>query len=193
MAKTVGYDSVRQTLVRQGLTSLYYNSGSFGFPPGVNTQTVGWIGPPDPTIRPEAVRFTRQAVAPFEPNLARLAVGAWQELLPGVVWAMPRSHWAYELDFASRDWLPAALGEVGIDSATLAPLTTGAAIEFEGAAGEAFGGFLEALLRNLSGSSDFQLAWPGKPALCTVHHHKQLWWTTPDATLHKRLEAILSG
>jgi hypothetical protein len=28
--------------------------------------------------------------------------------------------------------------------------------------------------------SDFTLAFVGKPVLCTVHHHKQLWWQTTD-------------
>jgi len=35
------------------------------------------------------------------------------------------------------------------------------------------------LLMMLS-SSDFMIAFPGSPALCTLHHHKQLWWTSTD-------------
>lgn len=190
MARVVDYDTVLQRLTGQGLKSLYYNSGSFGFPPGVQTQTVGWVGPPDPTIRPEAVPFTRQFPAPYEVSLRRHAVRGWQELLPGVVWVTPRSHWAYELDFGSPAWMPDALGQVGVDSEVLAPLTTGAAIEFAANEVDAFSTFLDALLANLSGSSDFQLAWPGRPVVCTVHHHKQLWWTTPDDALHARLAEV---
>ena len=111
MASIVDYDTVLQTLLGQGLKSLYYNSGSFGFPPGVVTQTVAWIGPPDPTIRPEALSFTRPISPPHTQHLTELTARAWREFLPGVVWAMPRSHWAYELDFGSKDWMPPALAK----------------------------------------------------------------------------------
>lgn len=190
MARLIDYETVTQTLLGQGLKSLYYNSGSFGFPQGVATHTVAWIGPPDPTIRPEAASLTRPVPAPFEDNLARLAVRAWEELLPGNVWVTPRSHWAYELDFGSREWMPAALAEVGVDSAALQPLTNGAAIEFAAGEREPFAGLLRTLLERLSGSSDFQLSWPGGPVVCTVHHHKQLWWTTPDPALRAAIESL---
>ena len=189
MARIVDYEFVSSTLVGQGLKSLYYNSGAFGFPAGVSTHTVAWIGPPDPTIRPEAAALTRPVPAPFEPNLTRLAVRAWRDLLPGAVWVTPRSHWAYELDFGSRAWMPAALARAGVDADALAPLTTGAAIEFAPDEGDTLAALLLTLLENLSGSSDFQLAWPGRSVVCIVHHHKQLWWTTPDPTLHDGLEA----
>ena len=192
MARLVDYESVTQTLLAQGLKSLYYNSGSFGFPQDVTTHTVAWIGPPDPTIRPEAAPLTRPVPQPFEDNLARLAIRAWQELLPGNVWVTPRSHWAYELDFGSRDWMPAALAKVGVDSAALEPLTNGAAVEFAADEREPFAGMMRTLLQRLSGSSDFQLSWPGRAVVCTVHHHKQLWWTTSDAGLHAALEVLPS-
>jgi hypothetical protein len=48
------------------------------------------------------------------------------------------------------------------------------------------GGLLGRLL-----GSDFMLAWPGRPAVCTVHHHKQLWWTTTDPELLAALEAMV--
>src|SRR5688572_17739590 len=115
VARIVDYETVTQTLTRQGLRSLYFNSGSFGFPPGETTRTVAWIGAPDPTIRPEAAALTRQVREPVEPNLTRLALRAWREALPSVLWLTPRSHWAYELDFGSRDWMPAALARAGID------------------------------------------------------------------------------
>lgn len=190
MARIVDYDTVLQTLLGQGLKSLYYNSGSFGFPPSVTTQTVGWIGPPDPTIRNEALPFTRQVAEPHVQNLTALALRAWRDHAPGVLWAMPRSHWAYELDFGSREWMPDALRAAGVDHRQLEPLTTGAAIEFLPDQADEFGGFLSALLDHLSGSSDFQLAWPGTPLVCTVHHHRQLWWTTTDELIYSRLVAL---
>jgi hypothetical protein len=190
VALIVDYDTVLQALLGQGLKSLYYNSGSFGFSTGVTTQTVAWIGPPDPTIRPEALSFTRPIAPPYTQRMTDLTVRAWGELLPGVVWAMPRSHWAYELDFGSKDWMPAALAKCGVDSASLAPLTTGAAIEFNWEDSGQFASFLATLLDNLSGSSDFQLVWPGHPIVCTVHHHKQLWWTTTDDSIYRGLNEL---
>ena len=40
-------------------------------------------------------------------------------------------------------------------------------------------------------TSDFQLSFPGLPAVCTIHHHKQLWWTTVDPSLHALLEKMV--
>jgi hypothetical protein len=190
VARIVDYDTVLQTLLGQGLKSLYYNSGSFGFPPAVATHTVGWIGPPDPTIRPEALPFTRSIPQPHVQNLTALALRAWRDHAPGVLWAMPRSHWAYELDFGSREWMPNVLRAVGVDSKELESLTTGAAVEFAPENVDEFGEFLTALLENLSASSDFQLAWPGRPLVCTVHHHQQLWWTTPNELIHRGIAGL---
>src|SRR5215213_4932574 len=89
VARIVDYDTVLQTLLAQGLKSLYYNSGSFGFPDAVTTHTLGWIGPPDPTIRADAIPFTRQIPAPHVQNLTARARRVWQAHVPGVVWAMP--------------------------------------------------------------------------------------------------------
>lgn len=191
MARIIDYDAVLQTLLGQGLKSLYYNSGSFGFPAGVETRTIGWLGPADATIRLEARAFTRQVSAPFVKNLCELTLRVWRGHLPGPLWAMPRSHWAYELDFGSREWMPGALAAVGVDPKALEPLTTGAAIEFQSSEADEFASFLTSLLDNLSGSSDFQLAWPGRPVVCTVHHHKQLWWTTPHQTAHAAIAELV--
>jgi hypothetical protein len=190
VARILNYDTVLQTLLGQGLKSLYYNSGSFGFPPGVATQTVGWIGPPDPTIRAEALPFTRQVAEPHVQNLTALALRAWRDHAPGVLWAMPRSHWAYELDFGSREWMPDALRAVGVDGTQLEQLTTGTAIEFLPEDSDEFGGFLNKLLKHLGGSSDFQLAWPSRPVVCTVHHHGQLWWTTSDELIYSGIAGL---
>jgi hypothetical protein len=193
VAQVVDYDAVLQTLLGQGMKSLYYNSGSFGFPPGVPTHTVGWIGPPDPTIRSEALPFTRPIQPPHVQNLTALTLQMWRNHLPGVIWAMPRSHWAYELDFGSRDWMPGELRKLGLNPDDLAPLTTGVALEFNWVESAEFSSFLGALLDNLSGSSDFQLAWPGRSVVCMVHHHKQLWWTTSDEAIHRELDAVASS
>ena len=41
-------------------------------------------------------------------------------------------------------------------------------------------------------SSDFMLAFlgPRQPVLCTLHHHKQLWWTTTSPDAIAALEAM---
>jgi hypothetical protein len=32
-------------------------------------------------------------------------------------------------------------------------------------------------------ASDFAIAFPRRAVLCTLHHHKQLWWQTTDTGL----------
>ena len=175
---------------RRGYVSLYHNSGAFGFPPSVPTRSVGWVGPPDATIRPAAFPLVRHVPPPFERNLSELAAVAWQEHLPGPAWVQPRSHWAYELDFGSREWMPTALTSIGVDPTALASRNDGSAVAFSEGERDAFMRFVEALLANLLGS-DFALAFPGHPVVCTVHHHKQLWWTTPSDEVMQSLDRLV--
>ncbi|HXE54794.1 MAG TPA: hypothetical protein VN541_17370 [Tepidisphaeraceae bacterium] len=184
----IDYDRVLQQMQGQGLESLYYNSGAFGFAPGTATCSVGWTGPDDPSLRPEARALIRPVPLPYEQELTRQTVRAWREYLPGNVWLMPKSHWAYELDFGSRDWMPALLEHAGIDAGLLQPRTNAAAIEFGLDEIGAFSHVIEGLLRMLLGS-DFALAFPGHPVVCTVHHHKQIWWTSTDEQLIEALRA----
>ena len=186
----VDYPSVLEQMKRQEMRSLYFNSGAFGFPDGAAVESLGWIGPDDPSLRPEARALTRTVPAPHEANLTRLVVRAWRDLLPGKVWLMPKSHWAYELDFGSRDWMPALLEHAGIDSGLLASRTNAAAIEFTPSEVEPFAHIVEGLLRMLLGS-DFALAFPDRPATCTLHHHKQVWWTTSQPQLITSLQGLL--
>ena len=116
---------------------------------------------------------------PYEATLASLAARAWRELLQGDVWVLPKSHWAYELQFGSHEWMPDLLREVGVDPQVLEARHDGTALAFALAEEPAFERLVAGLLARLLGS-DFLIAWPGRPALCTVHHHKQLWWTTTD-------------
>ena len=100
---------------------------------------------------------------------------------------MPRSHWSYELQFGSREWLPALLERLAINPRPLISQANGAAIEFAHSESILLGQVLEQLLRQLNGS-DFALAFPGHQVMCTVHHHKQLWWITTDQLLATALE-----
>ena len=79
---------------------------------------------------------------------------------------------------------------MGIDPAALSGRNDGAAIEFIEAEAGQLSSALEELLTRLWGS-DFALAWPGRPVLCTVHHHTQLWWATPDPGLVAALDALV--
>ena len=186
----VDYSAVLEQMTGQGMRSLYYNSGGFGFPEGAAVESLGWIGPDDPSLRPEARAMSRTVPAPHEANLARLVVRAWRDLLPGKLWLMPKSHWAYELDFGSRDWMPALLEHAGIDAGLLSPRTNAAAIEFTPQEAAPAAHVIEGLLRMLLGS-DFALAFPGRPVACTLHHHKQVWWTTTDPQLITSLQGLL--
>ena len=189
MPSIVDYPGVLERMCGQGLRSLYFNSGAFGFPDGVATTSVGWIGPEDPTLRAAARELTTTVLPPFERTLARHVSNAWRQFLPGKVWLMPKSHWAYELDFGSRGWMPRALGRAGIDAAALQPRTNAAAIEFDYGESNRFDELVQILLEKLSGS-DFALAFPGHPVVCTLHHHKQVWWTSTDFSLIDRLRTI---
>lgn len=187
MPRLIDYPTTLETLQRQGLKSLYYNSGAFGFQGSVSY--VGWIGPEDATLRPQIAPLATQVPPPYPPALTALCLEAWERYLAGVVWVMPMSHWPYELDFGSRDWMPAAVRALGLDPDRLQELTTGNAIEFMPGEGEPFAGFLRALLENLR-MSDFMLAFPGRPVLCTVHHHQQLWWASDDSALLGKIRGL---
>lgn len=178
----VDYSQVLDQMRAQGLRGLYFNSGAFGFPDGTSTDSMGWVGPDDPTLRPDARAEARIVPPPHPQRLTQLLVRAWQTYLPGKVWLMPKSHWAYELDFGSRDWMPALLEHAGVDAGLLQSRTDAAAIEFALSETGPFAHVAEGLLRMLLGS-DFALAFPGRPVVCTLHHHKQVWWTSSDHQL----------
>src|SRR5829696_7129972 len=122
------YRQVLRQMEAQGFRSLYHNSGAFGFPRDAPVHYAGWIGPPDASIRPQMRTHLRNIAPPYEANLACAAADVWVHHLPGVVWVMPMSHWSYELDFGSGDWMPAALNAVGLDGAELSSRANGAAV-----------------------------------------------------------------
>ena len=179
-------------MTREGFVSLYYNSGAFGFADADQVQIVGWIGPDDPSIRDEMRGHVRRVGEPYAQTLARGVRSAWEKLLPVKAWLMPKSHWAYELDFGNRDWLPEALKRVEIDAGALQPLTNAAAIEFRYSEGGQFEEFLTTLFERLHGS-DFMLAYPGHPVVCSLHHHQQVWWQTTVLDLAESLREMAAG
>jgi hypothetical protein len=187
MPSIIDYQVVFDRLTAQGLECHYFNGGSFGF--GAAGEVRGWIGPPDGTIRPELGKFTRRVPEPFAATLAQLAVRAWRQVLPGNVWVMPASHWSYELNHGGREWLGGLLGGFGIDFSLLIGRTNAAAIEFLPGEEAGFEDFVRGLLAGLT-ASDFALAFPGRAAACTVHHHQQLWWVTNVQQLAMRLDGI---
>ena len=172
------------------MRSLYYNSGAFGFGEDVPTRSVGWIGPADETIKEAVLPLIRHVSVPYEQTLTNLLLRAWREILPGRIWVMPGSHWAYELDFGSREWLPPLLEGIGVDPGLLQHRTTAAAIEFTPEESPALAHVVMRLLEMLQGS-DFSLAFPHHRVSCTLHHHKQLWWTSADPQISDALDALV--
>src|SRR5215208_170757 len=83
-------------------------------------------------------------------------------------------------------WLPDLIGSMGIDPKLLASRTDASPIEFHSAEPSHLARFVQALLENLT-SSDFMLAFPSHPILCTIPHHKQLWWTSSKQPLIERI------
>lgn len=189
MPRILEYEQALEGMQTEGLRSLYYNSGAFGFAKDVATESLGWIGPEDSSLRQQALALVRRVKQPFEQELARLLGRAIEELLPGIAWLMPKSHWAYELDFGSSQWMSALLESIGIDPNLLRPRTNASAIEFEPGEMDLLCRAVEELLSRLSGS-DFALGFPGRPVVCTLHHHKQIWWTSTDRQLIRSLRQL---
>src|SRR5688500_9795877 len=102
---------------------------------------------------------------------------------------MPMAHWAFELDHGNRDWLPMILERIGIDEKQLAGRNDAAAIAFDKKEPARMAMLLQSLLQHLT-QSDYMLGFPGKPLLCTVHHHKQLWWSTTEPPHVEKLDAL---
>ena len=144
----------------------------------------------DTTIKPAMLAMVRSVGEPYETNLAAMATWAWQRCLAGEVWAMPAAHWAYELSDGSREWLPGVIEGLGLDVELLRGRNNAAAIEFSTMETAKFEGFIQHLLERL-GQSDFTLAFPERGTVCTVHHHKQLWWVTPHARVVEALDELM--
>jgi len=188
--RIIDYAVVLDRLTRQGFRSLYYNSGAFGFAEDVQVHIVGWIGPEDPSIRESMRPLLHPVPPPYPHNLAQLIITVWQGF-GASTWLMPKSHWAYELDFGNADWLPPLLRELQLDPSSLAKLTNASAIEFALDEQELVRDSLQSIFTNLRGS-DFALIFPGHPVVCTLHHHQQVWWQTTDEGLAKMLRGVLA-
>ena len=185
----IDYPVVLEQMREQHFKSLYYNSGAFGFSPEETHEIVGWIGPFDSTLKPHALEMSRQISEPYEENLARLLVRIWREHLAGRPWVMPMSHWSYELDFGSRDWMPALLEGICVDPGLLMTRSNAAAVEFSMEESAMLEHFVTTLLRMLQ-QSDFAIVFPRRQVIVTLHHHKQLWWQTSEKGLAESLRQI---
>jgi len=190
--RIIDYPAVLKTLTAQGMRCNYPSGGAFGYGAEAGALVRGWIGPDDQTIRPDMRATARQIPAPFEANLARLACAAWQTHLPGPLWLMPASHWAFEMQHGNGQMLTDLIKITGLESARLSQLADASAIEFSLAELSEFGQFAQRLLEGLTGS-DFVMAFSERQTICTLHHHKQLWWTTRDAIALAGLDAMLSA
>ena len=189
MPHLIDYPAVLERLSVDRWVCLYPRSGAFGLPADAASTSLGWIGAADPSLRPEAQRLARMIEPPVVDRMVGLFVEAWQRLLPGELWLMPKSHWAYELQFGNAGWLPDSLQAIGIDAEALIDRADGTAIAFGPTEQASVVIFLTALLTRLTGS-DFQAAFPGRSTICTVHSHQQLWWTSAGPGVIDTLEAL---
>lgn len=185
----INYPTVLERLLADGLVCRYPRGGAFGFD-GEGTWMRGWLGPADATIKPAALAWARQVDEPFDVNLAQLARRAWLECLPGNVWIMPGSHWSYELNHGSRDWMPALLERIELDPGLLVGRNDASAVEFAPAEAKLFEHFVQRLLTQLW-QSDFTIAFPGRQTVSLLHSHTQLWWMTQDRKVLSELDALL--
>src|SRR5580692_5692550 len=130
MPRIVDYNIVLERLQSEGLKCHYFNGGAFGFASEDGLLVRGWIGLGDGTIKVEARKFIRNVPEPFEANLADFAARVWQEHLAGEVWVMPKSHWWFELNDGSKDWLPGLVQRIGLNVEELKRRNNAAAVEF---------------------------------------------------------------
>ena len=191
MPRIVDYLDVRQRMLGVGFVSLYHNSGAFGFPREADVKMLGWIGPEDGTIRVEMRPFVQSVPPPHAANLAAMLVQA-RRPLPGQAWLMPKSHWHFELHDGHPELLEALLPAIGIDADVLRERNDGSAIAFDADEDEVLRRAIERLLDGMR-QSDFLITFPdaadaGTRAVCTVHHHKQLWWQTTSLGLIEMLK-----
>lgn len=181
MPTIIPYPQVLERMAALNLRCQYYNSGAFAFDGAAAFDFTGWIGAEDASLRPAARAKARLVQPPVEQTLTAMTLAAWHRLLPGNIWVMPRSQWAYELDHGSKSWMPAALQASGVDVSALMGHTDSPAVEFAPAEIDRVSPLIQSLLTQLVGS-DFALAFPEHPVACTLHHHKQVWWLSslPD-------------
>ncbi len=180
MPRLLAYDAVHADLIERGLVCNYPSGGAFAFGRGASFEISGWIGPEDSTIKPAALEKAQRVAAPYAQTLAAMARGE-VERLGGEAWVMPMSHWAYELQHGSIDWLPDALKSLGLDPPAMATLNNAAAVVFSSEESMELERVLVTLLEHLADSSDFMLVVPQARTLCLIHHHQQLWWMMPPA------------
>ena len=149
----------------------------------------------DRTILPYAPRRWLTHVrfaAPYEQTLADLTVRAWEALLPGPAWVMPKSNWAIRVGLWQQGLDAAGAAQLGIDPSVLLHHTNAPAIEFATTEREHFREFHS----NASAKPDGQrlrLAWPTHRVTCTLHHHKQLWWVTDQAAILDGLDRVFGS
>ncbi|MDB5325511.1 MAG: hypothetical protein JWM57_1080 [Phycisphaerales bacterium] len=186
MARIVDYADVLRQVEILGLRCVYYNTGALGFPAGETPHIAGWLGPDDPTIRPEMAANSVRVPLPYPKNLAEKLGNVWPAVIDGEAWLMPKSHWAFELDHGNGPWLAPALRAVGIDPEMLRPRTTGDAIAFTPGE-DGLSGLVETLLQNLN-TSDFSVLFPRHRLLLTIHHHQQLWWQAAEQETAQKLQ-----
>ena len=181
MPTIVNYQTVLATLAAAGLTCNYHNSGSFGID-STTTHTVGWLAEADATIRPEMLAFAHVVSPPAVANLLDLLREIWLTRLPGELWIMPASHWAFELTYGNAEWLPQRLQSIGVDSTQLQNRNDGSAIAFTANESDRSDELVGDLLTKSRGS-DFTAAWPKHGTVAMLHHHTQIWWRTNDKNL----------
>lgn len=178
MPRVIDYAVAAPHLLARGFVSLYHNSGAFGFARSAKPELLGWIGPDDGSIRAEVRPFSRGVEPPYPSNLAGMLIAARRHL-PGEAWLMPKSHWHFELHDGHPALLSGLLPEIGIAPALLRERNDGSPVAFGADENELLRHAVERLLGGMR-FSDFLIAFPDARALCTVHHHTQLWWQSID-------------
>ncbi len=170
MPTMIDYDDALLAMTARGFRCVYPRGGAFV--PTRPGQVEGWLIAADPTLRPAARDLARIVSPPTTSTLCAMLKSHCHDKQLGEAWLMPKAHWAHELD-AGKNWLVPLLGEIEIDTNLLEARADASPIVFAPTEHDLLARITEQLLNHLE-ASDFLLAF--EPCVCTVHHHKQLWW-----------------
>lgn len=185
MPARFSYQSLLTTLGEQGVRCVYHHGGAFEFIAS-EVHFRGWLTAPDPTIRPGLREIARELpIDSVVDATVRLLAEAGER-----VYLLPTSHWAHELE--AHPWIEEVLAMQSFDATTLRGLNRAEPIVYLlPAECDALRSLIGSLLERLS-ESDFSLVVPGAALLGTVHHHRQVWWRTTDASWVRRIVAHVS-
>jgi hypothetical protein len=173
----IPFEQLSQRLAAYGIRPRYSNSGRFDFEPGVQVQRRCLMAGPDASIR-ASLRPCCADLHTAE-EVAAATAGHLAELGAAPLYLVPHVHWEHEmLDHCPEVWRQVLqlAGQPSDDPG----LTGGNAVELE-ARGTPLAAMIRLLLQGLQQADALLLG--ELPLIVKVHHHRQVWFSSPDTAL----------